>query len=278
MSQSSRSIEQDILRAAGLYRLSDALELVSGSSQQNNRGGFADNFAIRGFLSTADGGGEYYTDGFIANRGSAPARDPATIEHIEILKGPAGAVFGDIDPAGRVNMVSKTPRFAPQASASVQFGSFDTRRIELDATGPLTETLAARIVVATEDSDGYRDFVTLKRRVVSPSLTFRPNDGVQLTYLAQHIAYDAPFDRGVAAIDGDPLALPASRFLGEPSNGITRARDTRHQLTGETKLGGSWSLVGGLAYRTGSLRGFSSGSVTARRRTHAVATAPRTRL
>jgi iron complex outermembrane receptor protein len=120
MSQSSRSLEQDILRAAGTYRLSDALDLVSGSSQQNNRGGFADNFAIRGFLSTADGGGEYYVDGFVANRGSAPARDPATIERIEILKGPAGAVFGDIDPAGRVNMVSKTPRFDAQASAMLQ--------------------------------------------------------------------------------------------------------------------------------------------------------------
>ncbi|MEG8016340.1 hypothetical protein [Sphingomonas sp. 22R3R2A-7] len=72
MSQSSRSLEQDLLRAAGTYRLSDALELVSGSSQQNNRGGFADNFAICGFLSTADGGGEYYTDGFIANRGAHP--------------------------------------------------------------------------------------------------------------------------------------------------------------------------------------------------------------
>lgn len=258
MSQSSRSLEQDILRAAGTYRLSDALELVSGSSQQNNRGGFADNFAIRGFLSTADGGGEYYTDGFIANRGSAPARDPATIERIEILKGPAGAVFGDIDPAGRVNMVSKTPRFAPQASASLQYGSFDTRRVELDATGPLTKTLAAQIVIATEDSDGYRDLVTLKRRVVSPSLTFRPTQGIQLTYLAQHIAYDAPFDRGVVAINGDPLALPASRFLGEPSNGPTRARDTRHQLTGEAKLSGTWALVGGVAYRSGSLRGFSA--------------------
>ena len=258
MSQSSRSLEQDILRAAGTYRLSDALDLVSGSSQQNNRGGFADNFAIRGFLSTAGGGGEYYVDGFVANRGSAPARDPATIERIEILKGPAGAVFGDIDPAGRVNMVSKTPRFDAQASASLLYGSFDTRRIELDATGPLTDRVAARVVVAAEDSDGYRDFVTLKRRVFSPSLTFRPSDAVQVTYLAQHIAYDAPFDRGVAAIAGDPLALPASRYLGEPSNGATRARDTLHQLTGEAKLGGIWSLVGGVAYRSGTLRGFSA--------------------
>lgn len=266
MSQSSRSLEQDILRAAGVYRLSDALELVSGSSQQNNRGGFADNFAIRGFLSTADGGGEYYADGFIANRGSAPARDPATIERIEILKGPAGAVFGDIDPAGRVNMVSKTPRFRRHVSATATYGSFDTRRVELDATGPLTDTLAARVVIAAEDSDGYRDFVGLKRRVWSPSLTYHPTDAVQVTYLAQHISYDAPFDRGVVALDKDPgpatdldaLALPASRFLGEPSNGATRARDTRHQVTIDAKLGGAWSLVGGAAYRNGSLRGFSA--------------------
>ena len=56
MSQSSRSIERDTLDAAGTYRLSDALELVSGFSQQNNRGGVIDNFAVRGFLGTPDGG------------------------------------------------------------------------------------------------------------------------------------------------------------------------------------------------------------------------------
>ncbi|MBM3928840.1 MAG: Plug domain-containing protein, partial [Sphingomonadales bacterium] len=54
MSQSSRSVERDLLDAAGTYRLSDALELISGVSNQNNRGGFLDNFAIRGFLGTRD--------------------------------------------------------------------------------------------------------------------------------------------------------------------------------------------------------------------------------
>jgi iron complex outermembrane receptor protein len=83
MSQSSRSLERDILDAAGTYRLSDALELVSGFSQQNNRGGVIDNFAVRGFLGTPDGGAEYYLNGFLANRGMAPPRDPATTERIE---------------------------------------------------------------------------------------------------------------------------------------------------------------------------------------------------
>lgn len=258
MSPSSRSLERDLLSAAAVYRLSDALELVSGVSNQNNRGGFLDNFAIRGFLGTPDGGAEYYIDGFLANRGMGPPRDPATAERIEALKGPAGALFGDMDPAGRVNIVSKTPRFTPSVSAIFTYGSFDTRRIELDAAGPLSDRFAARIVVATEDSDGWRDRVTLKRRVVAPSLTWEPTAGTRITYVGEITHFDAPFDRGIPALGGDANALPASRFYGEPGDGKTRFRNTRHQLTGLADLGRGWTINGGIAWRTGSLKGFSS--------------------
>lgn len=264
MSQSSRSIERDLLSAAGTYRLSDALELVSGVSNQNNRGGFLDNFAIRGFLGTPDGGAEYYVDGFLANRGLAPPRDPATTERIDLLKGPSGAIFGDVDPGGRVNIVSKTPQAKPAASATFTYGSFDARRVELDATGPLTATLAARLVVATEDSDGWRDFVTLSRRVIAPSLSWTPSDAVRLTYVGEITRFDAPFDRGVPAIRGDATAVPRTRFYGEPGDGLTRFRNQRHQLTGLFGLGDGWSLNGGIAYRTGTLTGFSSDHVQLR--------------
>ncbi|MEK9212099.1 TonB-dependent siderophore receptor [Sphingomonas sp. 2378] len=258
MSQSSRSLEQDVLQAAGTYRLNDALELVSGFSQQNNRGGVLDNFAIRGFLGTPDGGAEFYVDGFIANRGMVPPRDPATVERIEVLKGPAGAIFGDIDPGGRVNIVSKVPRFAPAARATITYGSFNTRRAEIDTTGPLSDSLAARIVVAAEDSDGWRDTVTLRRRVVSPSLTWRPSEAVRLTYLAEFMQFDTPFDRGIPAVGNDANALPRSNYYGEPSNGLTRFRNERHQVTGLAQLGDGWTLNGGIVWRTGSLKGFSA--------------------
>ena len=258
MSQSSRSIERDLLTAAGTYRLSDALELVSGVSNQNNRGGFLDNFAIRGFLGTPDGGAEYYVDGFLANRGMGPPRDPATVERIELLKGPSGALFGDIDPGGRVNIVSKTPQFTPRAQGALTYGSFDTRRVEADVTGPLSRTLAARIVVAAEDSDGWRDFVTLHRTVVAPSLTWAPAADVRITYIGEFTAFDAPFDRGIPAIGGDANAVPRTRFYGEPSDGLTRFRNTRHQLTGLFGVGNGWTLNAGAAYRTGTLDGFSS--------------------
>ncbi|MCU6454109.1 TonB-dependent siderophore receptor [Sphingomonas sp. A2-49] len=260
MSQSSRSLERTILDAAGAHRLSDVLELVSGFSQQNNRGGVIDNFAVRGFLGTPDGGAEYYVNGFMANRGMAPPRDPATTERIEVLKGPAGALFGEIDPGGRVNIVTKAPRFAPAANATIGYGTFGTRRVDLDATGPLARTLAARIVVAGEDSDGWRDTVSVRRRIVAPSLSWRPGDGFAITYSAEFSRFDTPFDRGVPAIDGNANALPRSNYYGEPSNGVTRSRNDQHQVTGFARLGRGWTLNGGVVWRTGTLKGLSADS------------------
>ena len=258
MSPSSRAIEHDLIQAVGATRLSDVLELVSGVSQQNNRGGVMDNFAIRGFLGTPDGGAEYYVDGFLANRGLAPPRDPAVAERVELLKGPAGALFGDIDPAGRVNIVSKTPRFVRGLEATATVGSFGLRRGELDFGGPLTQTLAGRLVLAREHADGWRDYVSMDRATIAPSLTWRPSDRVRLTYVGEWTRFDTPFDRGQPAVNGDAVALPASRFFGEPGDGVTRFRNLRHQLTGEAELGGDWRLTGGLAWREGSLKGYSS--------------------
>ncbi len=258
MSPSSRSIENDLIKAVGATRLADALELVSGVSQQNNRGGVMDNFAIRGFLGTPDGGAEYYVDGFLANRGMAPPRDPATAERIEVLKGPSGALFGDIDPAGRVNIVSKTPRFATSAAFTATVGSFGLRRGELDLTGPISDTLAGRLVVAGETSTGWRDHVGLDRTVIAPSLTWRPNDDLRLTYVGEFTTFTTLFDRGMPAINGDALALPESNYYGEPGDGVTRFRNERHQITGEYRINDGWSVNGGIAWRGGSLKGLSS--------------------
>lgn len=167
-------------------------------------------------------------------------------------------MFGDIDPGGRVNIVSTTPRFTPSATATLTDGSFDTRRAEMDVTGPLSATLAARIVVATEDSDGWRDFVPLRRRVVAPSLAWAPRDGVRLTYIGEITRFDAPFDRSIPAIGGDADALLRTRFFDEPADGTTRFRNASHQLTGEIALTDRITLAGGIARRTGSLRGFLS--------------------
>lgn len=258
MSQASIALDRTILDDYGVRRLADALELVSGISQQNNLGGLRDNYAIRGFLGTPDTGAEFFVDGFVANRGFGPPRDPANVERIEVLKGPAGAVFGSADPAGLVNIATKKPQFRAGGSATLSAGSFATLRGEADIESVIAPTLAVRLVGAIENSDGFRDFVNLRRRLFAPSVGWRPWAGTTLTYQGEYVLFSAPFDRGIPAIGNDTEAVSRRRFLGEPGDGRLSSINWRHQLTLEQDLGGGWSLVAGGAYRTARLRGFSS--------------------
>ena len=258
MSQASISLDRSILDDYGVRRLADALELVSGISQQNNLGGLRDNYAIRGFLGTPDTGAEYFVDGFLANRGFGPPRDPANVERIEVLKGPVGAVFGSVDPAGVVNVVTKKPRFETAGSLTASGGSFGTYRLEGDVESALSTAVSVRLVGAIENSDGFRDHVDLRRRLFAPSISWRPMAGTTLTYQGEYIQFRAPFDRGIPAINGNAEAVPRDRFLGEPADGRVSSSNWRHEVTLEQQLGTGWTLVGGTAYRSASIHGFSS--------------------
>jgi iron complex outermembrane receptor protein len=262
MSQASIALDRSILDDYGVRRLADALELVSGISQQNNLGGLRDNYAIRGFLGTPDTGAEYFVDGFLANRGFGPPRDPANVERIEVLKGPVGAVFGSVDPAGVINVVTKKPRFRTGGSLTASGGSFGTYRLEGDVESALSSKFSIRFVGAIENSDGFRDYVDLRRRLFAPSVSWRATDGTTLTYQGEYIQFRSPFDRGIPAINGDSEAVPRDRFLGEPGDGRVSSSNWRHELTLEQDLGGSWTLVGGAAYRDARIHGFSSEAST----------------
>jgi len=59
------------------------------------------------------------------------------VDRVEVLKGPAAILYGSAEPGGVINLVTKRPQTEPYYSLSQQFGSFDTYRTLLDATGSL---------------------------------------------------------------------------------------------------------------------------------------------
>ncbi|WP_042548862.1 TonB-dependent siderophore receptor, partial [Ralstonia solanacearum] len=97
----------------GATRLDTALDWVSGISRQNNLGGIADNFAIRGFAGDLNTGSDYLVNGFSANRANSVPVDTINIARIDVLKGPSAALYGRSDPGGIVNIVTRTPQFKP---------------------------------------------------------------------------------------------------------------------------------------------------------------------
>ncbi|MGD3144972.1 TonB-dependent siderophore receptor, partial [Xanthomonas oryzae pv. oryzicola] len=255
---SGRVLDRTLLDDAGVTDLAGALELASGITKANNLGGLWDSYSMRGFTGDPNFSSDYMVNGFNASRGYNGLRDAANTQSIEVIKGPASALYGRGEPGGVVNIITKKPLFQPQNSVDVSAGRFDSYRAAIDSTGPLSESVAYRLNVMHKDQHSFRDTVDSDNTLLAPSLLWMPTPETTVSYELEAVRIHAPFDRGVTAIDGDANRLPASRFLGEPRDGDIDLHSTGHQLFVVHGLNQTWSLQGGATYRESGMRGFST--------------------
>jgi iron complex outermembrane receptor protein len=256
--QSARVLTADMLRDAGVTRFADALDLGSGISRQNNFGGVWDSYAVRGFTGDPNYGSDFLVNGFSSSRGYNGLRDSANIGSVEILKGPAAALYGRGEPGGIVNIATRKPLFQPSYAIEQSVASHRTYRSAVDLTGPLSERFAYRLDAAYENGDSYRDQLSSKRHMLSPSFIWRLSDSTTLSYELEQFEQQAYFDRGVVAVKGVLGLIPNSRFLGEAADGPMTVKSTGHQLFVQHDFNADWSLQGGLAYRDSAMGGYST--------------------
>lgn len=207
-------IPRAVMNDQQVISVNDALKNVSGV--QTGGYSFYDNATIRGF----DAGQSTYRNGlrqpYITNL------ETANLDRVEVLKGPAAIMYGRIEPGGMINLATKRPLDSPYYSVQQQFGSFDTYRTTVDATGPVMadKSLLYRINIAYKDNKSFRDFVSAEHVFVAPSLTWRPNDrfetNLDIEYQHDNWVEDGS-DSGLPAIGNRPANLPISRYFGDPS-------------------------------------------------------------
>lgn len=256
--QSVRVLTADLLRDVGVTNLASALDLTSGISRQSNLGGLWDSYAMRGFTGDPNFGSDYLVNGFSSSRGYNGLRDSASTASVEVLKGPASALYGRGEPGGTVNITTKKPRFDPGYELDLSIGSFHTYRTALDLTGPVTDNLAYRINAAYEKGDSYRDTVETERSFFSPSFMWLIGDHTKVSYELEASEQRVPFDRGVLAVNGVLGLVPNSRFYGEPSDGPTVVKSVSQQVFVEHEFNENWKLQTGLSYRDSEMKGFST--------------------
>lgn len=148
----------------GLGQLSPSL-LVSSSSNEAGGGGAR----IRGGGTVGDNPGlessvASYVDGVYRARAAVALTELGPIDHIEVLHGPQGTLFGRNASAGLINIVTAAPSLDPHAYAEASFGNYDARRFAAGLTGALAPDLAARIDGVWFQRDGFvRDVVSGNR-------------------------------------------------------------------------------------------------------------------
>jgi iron complex outermembrane recepter protein len=215
-------IPQKVIQDQGVTRISDAVRNVSGVTPQRDFSDDTDTrFNIRGFSNES----ATLRNGF---RVGASEIAPNNIERIEVLKGPASVLYGQFEPGGVVNFVTKQPLSEPFYSASFTAGSFSFYEPSIDISGPLTKdkNLLYRLTANYQNAGSFRDFVKGEQFSIAPTLSYRFSDATKLTVGYEFLSSNQTFDDGLP-IDPIIFRLPISRFLGEPDDFI---RSTTHNL------------------------------------------------
>jgi iron complex outermembrane recepter protein len=277
MAQSVRVLSADILEDAGITKLADALDLGSGISKQSNLGGLWDSYAMRGFTGDPNFGSDYMVNGFNYSRGYNGVRDSANTASVEVLKGPASALYGRGEPGGTVNMTTKKPLFVPEYTLGLSGGSYNTFRQTADLTGPISDQVAYRLNAAHEKGDSYRDYVKSERTLVSPSFLWMIGEDTTISYELEYSKQEASFDRGVVAINGQLGVVPRSRYFGEPNDGPHVIKTTGNQVFVQHYFNDDWSIQTGVSYRESSIEGVSDEATFLRADGHTLARQRRTR-
>lgn len=111
--------------------------------------------------------------------------EPYTLEGIDVLKGPNAVLYGETDPGGIVNAVTKRPSFEPLRSGFLTYGPFDSYQAGIDVGGPVGEggALAWRLTGLWRDGETGVENSEDDRQLIAPALTWRPDDRTEITVL-----------------------------------------------------------------------------------------------
>lgn len=213
--QSIQVVPRQVLEDQQIIRIGDALQNVSGVNNVGSYSGYDEEIRIRGFeVDTFQGG--YFRDGIRLFTFGFP--ETANLERIEVLKGPASILFGQAQPGGIVNLVTKKPLKEPYYSLQGTIGNYDTYRGAFDVSGPLNNsgTLLYRLNAFYENAGSFRDFVNGERLFIAPVITWAIGPNTSLTIDAEFTDDSRTMDDGIPAIGDRPADIPLSRFLSEP--------------------------------------------------------------
>ncbi|PSB07476.1 TonB-dependent siderophore receptor [Pleurocapsa sp. CCALA 161] len=244
--QSIQVVPQQVIEDQQANSLEDALRNVSGVSTGDSFGDSTERFVIRGFAQDTT-----LVNGFRqgAFRQGFPSLD--RLERIEVLKGPASILYGNLEPGGVVNLVTKKPLSEPFAETSIELGSFGLFQSSFDFSDAIDsgQKLLYRFNTSVEAGGNFRDFEQDTTRLsLAPSISWQIGKNTDLLIDFNYTTQASPFDRGIVAIGDNVADIPFDRIFQQPDDEyeleqFNASYQLEHRFNDKWKLRNSFSLV-----------------------------------
>ena len=231
------ALSHSLLRDRNALVLGDALTGVPGVNAQSNSG-VHDLFFIRGFESLSSS--LVMTDG--APEPEATFYQLYNVERVEVVRGPAGFLYGGNPLAGAVNLVRKRPVGETHARFQLLGGSHSTTQATLDFNhGAASGRAGFRVNGLWQSSDGYRDDKASTVAAINPVFTFLAGDNTAITFSADVLRSDFEPDAGIPLLFGAVPDVPRERSYQTPFD-FSDQDLLRLRLDVESRLSSNWTL------------------------------------
>ncbi len=258
--QSYSLVPAELLTEENITDYSSALKTIPGGvlSSENPQGISAT--YIRGFQTNSFLRNGLYS--FSWNGG-----DPEVMDRIELIKGPSGSVYGTWGVAygGLINIVTKKPFNGNYFQSGISFGSYNLQKFTGDFNTVIDEKkdLFFRLNAAAYSEGSFQDIGYKKTYLISPSISYKVNDRLNLTLEAEFNSLDfspqslfsGAFNLTVNSID----QIKRNYFKSYSSDKINNPPGSSNNYFGQINydLTSTWRLSTNFAFANFSLKGTS---------------------
>ena len=194
---------------------------------------------IRGIGTVGDNPGlessvPVFIDGVYRSRSGIGLNELGEIDRVEVQRGPQGTLGGRNSSAGLISIYSKKPEFTFGGSGELTYGNYNFMRAAASFTGPITETIAARIDGVYVKRDGfYRDTTNgtdvndRDRYFLRGQLLFEPTDALSVRLIADYTYRE---EKCCAATYVDQNVNPFIGNLNNPSTPLAPLQTTGNNI------------------------------------------------
>jgi iron complex outermembrane receptor protein len=198
------------------------------------------------------------------------------VERVEVLKGPQGTLFGENSTGGAINYIAAKPTDYFTAGGDLTFSRFDQVEVDGYVSGPLTDTLNARVAVRSVQGGAYQESQTRPgdfrgnndQDYVRLLLDWKPIDRLKVAIninawkddsetIAPQLVKVIPSNPALAKpiLLNSPIAPNDARFADWPADVPTQKRDKFYQLSSreDYSLTDALTLTAITAYQSADL-------------------------